>query len=164
MEIASTINEIFQSHKTAVIQSFVAEMKIATITEFQPCTTILVRILKKRSDRMKKSEPKMILNISLSSEEIEEKVKIAMDEYVQKVIYKNLDEEIAKVIDKRIERLVSAPNWSNDRLINDMPFSDFVKSKTEKAIGDFVEKNIKEILAKRFAEIMTDRSFANETN
>ena len=109
---------------------------------------------------MKKSEPKMILNISLSSEEIEEKVKIAMDEYVQKVIYKNLDKEI----DKRIDRLVSAPNWSNDRLINDMPFSDFVKSKTEKAIGDFVEKNIKEILAKRFAEIMTDRSFANETN
>ena len=113
---------------------------------------------------MKKSEPKMILNISLSSEEIEEKVKIAMDEYVQKVIYKNLDEEIAKVIDKIIERLVYAPNWSNDRLINDMSFSDFVKSKTEKAIGDFVEKNIKEILAKRFAEIMTDRSFANETN
>ena len=164
MENANITREIFQSHRTAVIQSFVAEMKIATITEFQPCTTILVRILKKRSDRMKKSEPKMILNISLSSEEIEEKVKIAMDEYVQKVIYKNLDEEIAKVIDKRIERLVSAPNWSNDRLINDMPFSDFVKSKTEKAIGDFVEKNIKEILAKRFAEIMTDRSFANETN
>ena len=113
---------------------------------------------------MKKAEPKMILNISLNSEEIEEKVKIAMDEYAEKVIYKNIDEEIAKVIDKRIERLVSAPNWSNDRLINDMPFSDFVKSKTEKAIGDFVEKNIKEILAKRFAEIMTDRSFANETN
>lgn len=113
---------------------------------------------------MKKSEPKMILNISFNSEEIEEKVKIAMDEYVQKVIYKNLDEEIAKVIDKRIERLVSAPNWSNDRLINDMPFADFVKSKTEKAIGDFVEKNIKEILAKRFAEIMTDRSFANEAD
>lgn len=113
---------------------------------------------------MKKSEPKIILNISLDSEEIEEKVKIAMDEYVQKVIYKNLDEEIAKVIDKRIERIVSAPNWSNDRLINDMPFADFVKSKTEKVIGDFVEKNIKEILAKRFAEIMTDMSFANETN
>lgn len=33
---------------------------------------------------MKKSEPKMILNISLNSEEIEEKVKIAMDEYVEK--------------------------------------------------------------------------------
>ena len=164
MEIASIIKEIFPSHKMKTIQVFVAAMKIAKITEYQHFMMMLVTILKKRSDRMKKSEPKMILNISLSSEEIEEKVKIAMDEYVQKVIYKNLDEEIAKVIDKRIERLVSAPNWSNDRLINNMPFSDFVKSKTEKAIGDFVEKNIKEILAKRFAEIMTDRSFANETN
>ena len=47
---------------------------------------------------MKKSEPKMILNISLNSEEIEEKVKIAMDEYVEKVIYKNLDEEITKIV------------------------------------------------------------------
>lgn len=53
---------------------------------------------------MKKSEPKMILNISLNSEEIEEKVKIAMDEYVEKVIYKNLDEEMAK-------RIVSSPNF-----------------------------------------------------
>lgn len=60
---------------------------------------------------MKKSEPKMILNISLNSEEIEEKVKIAMDEYVQKAIYKNLDEEIATQtptaydVDKVVEQL-----------------------------------------------------------
>ena len=51
---------------------------------------------------MKKSEPKMILNISLSSEEIEEKVKIAMDEYVQKVIYKNLD-ELSEFIEREKE-------------------------------------------------------------
>ena len=56
MENANITREIFQSHRAAVIQSFVAEMKIATITEFQPCTTILVRILKKRSDRMKDIE------------------------------------------------------------------------------------------------------------
>lgn len=111
---------------------------------------------------MKKSEPKMILNISLNSEEIEEKVKIAMDEYVEKVIYKNLDEEITKIVDKRIERLVSASNWSSDRKIQGVSFEQFVKDRTEKTIGDFVEKNIKEILAKRFAEIMTDRSFDND--
>lgn len=64
---------------------------------------------------MKKSEPKMILNISLNSEEIEEKVKIAMDEYVEKAIYKNLDEEITKIVDKRIEKLTSASSWSCDR-------------------------------------------------
>lgn len=37
-----------------------------------------------------------------------------------------------------------------------------MKDRTEKTIGDFVEKNIKEILAKRFAEIMTDGSFDND--
>ena len=111
---------------------------------------------------MKKSEPKMILNISLESEEIEEKVKIAMDKYVEKAIYKNLDEEIAKIVDRRIEKLVSAPNWSSDRKIQGVSFEQFVKDRTEKAIGDFVEKNIKEILAKRFAEIMTDKSFGND--
>nr|DAH33432.1 MAG TPA: hypothetical protein [Caudoviricetes sp.] len=111
---------------------------------------------------MKKSEPKMILNISLNSEEIEEKVKIAMDEYAEKVIYKNLDEEITKVVDRRIERLVSASNWSIDRKIQGVSFEQFVKDKTEKVIGDFIEKNIKEILTKRFAEIMTDRSLGND--
>lgn len=111
---------------------------------------------------MKKSEPKMILNISLESEEIEEKVKIAMDKYVEKAIYKNLDEEIAKIVDRRIEKLVSVPNWSSDRKIQGVSFEQFVKDRTEKAIGDFVEKNIKEILAKRFAEIMTDKSFGND--
>lgn len=111
---------------------------------------------------MKKAEPKMILNISLNSEEIEEKVKIAMDEYAEKVIYKNLDEEIAKIVDKRIEKLTSASSWSSDRKIQGVSFEQFVKDRTEKTIGDFVEKNIKEILAKRFAEIMTDRSFGND--
>ena len=111
---------------------------------------------------MKKSEPKMILNISLSSEEIEEKIKIAMDEYAEKVIYKNLDEEIIKIVDRRIEKLVSASSWSGDRKIQGVSFEQFVKDRTEKVIGDFVEMNIKEILAKRFAEIMTDRSFNND--
>ena len=49
MENANITREIFQSHRAAVIQSFVVEMKIATITEFQPCTTILARTLKKRT-------------------------------------------------------------------------------------------------------------------
>lgn len=117
---------------------------------------------KERKNKMKKSEPKMILNISLNSEEVEEKVKIAMDEYVEKVIYKNLDEEITKIVDRRIEKLVSASNWSSDRKIQGVSFEQFVKDRTEKTIGDFVEMNIKEILAKRFAEIMVDRSFCND--
>lgn len=111
---------------------------------------------------MKKSEPKLILNVSLISEELEEKVKVAMDKYAENVIYKNLDEEITKIVDRRIERLVSASSWSSDRNIRGVPLEQFVKDRTEKVIESFADKNIKEILAKRFAEIMTDRSFGND--
>lgn len=89
---------------------------------------------------MKKSEPKMILNISLNSEEIEEKVKIAMDEYAEKVIYKNLDEEITKIVDRRIEKLTSASSWSSDRKIQGVSFEQFVKERTEKNYRRFCRK------------------------
>lgn len=111
---------------------------------------------------MKKSESKIILNVSLTSEELEEKVKVAMDKYAENVIYKNLDEEITKIVGRRIEILVSASSWSSDRKIQGVSFEQFVKDRTEKVIESFVDKNIKEILAKRFAEIMTDRSFGND--
>ena len=50
MEIANTINVIFPSHRTKDMQSFVAGMRKATITEFQLCMTIVAMILKKRSN------------------------------------------------------------------------------------------------------------------
>ena len=107
---------------------------------------------------MKKSEPKIFLNISLECEEFEQKVKIAMDKYVEDVIYKNLDEEIMKIVDKRINRLVSSNSWESERKIQGVTLEQFVKDRTEKVLGDFVEKNAKEILAKRLAEILTDKS------
>lgn len=107
---------------------------------------------------MKKSEPKMFMNIAFESEEFEEKVKIAMDKYVEDVIYKNLDEEIMNIVDKRIDSLISSNKWDSNRKIHGITLEEFVKDRTEKVLGDFAEKNIREILAKRFAEILTDRS------
>lgn len=48
-ENVSTTKEIFQSHRIAVIQSFVAAMKIATVTEYRLCMMIVAMILKKRT-------------------------------------------------------------------------------------------------------------------
>ena len=63
-----------------------------------------------------------------------------------------------KIVDKRITSLLSSNSWSSKRKIQGVSFEEFVKQRTEKAIGDFVEKNIREIMAKRFAEILTDKS------
>ena len=53
MENVSTINEIFQSHRIEVMQSFVVATRIATITEYRLCMTIVAMILKKRIDLQK---------------------------------------------------------------------------------------------------------------
>ena len=50
MENVSTINEIFQSHRIADMQNFVAETKIANVTERLLCMTIVAMILRKKNE------------------------------------------------------------------------------------------------------------------
>lgn len=64
---------------------------------------------------MKKSEPKLILNLQVDSEELDQKVKLAMDKYIEDVIVGNLDDEIDKIVTKRIGALVSADRWNPNR-------------------------------------------------
>ena len=104
---------------------------------------------------MKKSEPKMILNLSIDNSELEEKIKIAMDKYAEQLIVKNLDETIMKIVNKRIDNLLSASSWNSERKIQGVTLEQFVKDRTESVIEEFVDKNAKEILAKRLAEILT---------
>lgn len=47
---------------------------------------------------MKKSEPKLILNLQVDSEELDQKVKLAMNKYIEDVIVGNLDDEIEKIV------------------------------------------------------------------
>ena len=104
---------------------------------------------------MKKTEPKMILNLSVENSELEEKIKIAMDKYAEQLIVKNLDETIMKIVNKRIDNLLSASSWNSERKIQGVTLEQFIKDRTESVIEEFVDKNAKEILAKRLAEILT---------
>ena len=97
----------------------------------------------------------MILNLSIDNSELEEKIKIAMDKYAEQLIAKNLDETIMKIVNKRIDNLLSASSWNSERKIQGVTLEQFVKDKTESVIEEFVDKNAKEILAKRLAEILT---------
>lgn len=103
---------------------------------------------------MKKSEPKMILNVQIDNNELEEKVKIAMDKYAEQLVLKNLDKTITNIVENRIDKLLNGRNWDSDRKIQGMYFSDFVKSKTEAALVEVIEKNAKEILAKKLASLI----------
>lgn len=103
---------------------------------------------------MKKSEPKIILNLSFENSELEEKIKIAMDQYMDKLIVKNLDAYIAKYVDRRIDKLLNGKYWESDNKIDGVCFSDFVKKRTERALIDAIDKNAKDILAKKLATLI----------
>ena len=103
---------------------------------------------------MKKSEPKLILNLQVDSEELDEKVKLAMDRYIEDVIVGNLDDEIEKIVTKRIGALVSADKWNPNRKIKDKRLDTYVKESAEKVICDVIDKNIKDIFAKKVAEML----------
>lgn len=103
---------------------------------------------------MKKSEPKMILNVSFENSELEEKVKIAMDKYMEQLVLKDLDDAIVKYVDGRINRLLNGRSWDNDRKINGVYFSEFVKERTEQALIDAIDKNAKDILARKLASLI----------
>lgn len=104
---------------------------------------------------MKKSEPKLILNLQVDSEELDQKVKLAMDKYIEDVIVGNLDDEIEKIVTKRIGALVSsADRWSPNRRIKDKTLEEYVKEATEKVICDVIDKNIKDIFVKKVAEML----------
>lgn len=103
---------------------------------------------------MKKSEPKMILNVAIENSELEEKVKIAMDKYTEQLVRKDLDDAIAKYVNKRIDSLLTGRGWDSDRKIDGVYFDTFVRQKTEKALIDAIEKNAKEILAKKLASLI----------
>ena len=110
---------------------------------------------RKEVNHMKKSEPKMILNVAFESEELDEKVQIAMEKYVEDLMLKNLDSTIEKLVVQRVTRLVSGKfAYSADGTLNGKSLEVFIREATNDIIEDVIEKNIKDILAKKIAEMI----------
>lgn len=103
---------------------------------------------------MTKSEPKLILNLTVENSEVEERVQIAIDKYVQQLVVKNLDSTIARIVEKRINSLIDAPSWSSDRKIQGVTLEQFVKDRTEQALIDAIDNHAAEILAKKIASLI----------
>ena len=97
----------------------------------------------------------MILNVAFESEELDEKVQIAMEKYVEDLMLKNLDSTIEKLVVQRVTRFVSGKfAYSADGTLNGKSLEVFVREATNDIIEDVIEKNIKDIFAKKIAEII----------
>lgn len=104
---------------------------------------------------MKKSEPKMILNLSVENSELDAKIKTAMDEYVEDLIIKNLDDTIQRLVVNRVDKLVKGDRWSVNSKINGVCLEDFVRERTNVVIEEIIDKNIKDIFARKVSEMLS---------
>lgn len=103
---------------------------------------------------MTTQNPKLILNLNMEDAEFEKTVEIAMKAYAEKLVVKDLDAIIQRILENRIEKLVKSDRWSPDGKINNMSLNDFIRVKSEKVIEDIIEQHIKEILAKKIAQVL----------
>ena len=104
---------------------------------------------------MKKLYPKLILNLSLEDEELEKKIEIAMEEYVNKIVAKNLDTIIEKFITKRIDEIVDSNNRYSYYRIGGKTLDDYVRERANSAITNIIDNNIHEILSKKIANLLS---------
>lgn len=109
---------------------------------------------------MKKSEPKMILNVSVVDEELEVKIKSAMDKYVQNIVLKNLDDTIIKFVKKRVNQLINGYSWSDESKIKGKNLNGYIKEETNDVIENYVKEIIdektKEIITKKIANLLSE--------
>ena len=108
----------------------------------------------------KKSETKMILNVSVVDEELEAKIEYAMDKYVQNIVIGKLDDTIIKIVKRRINQLINGCSWSDERKIKGKNLKDYIKEETNEVIENYVKEIIdektKEMITKKIANLLSE--------
>jgi len=78
-----------------------------------------------------------------------------MEKYVEDLMLKNLDSTIEKLVVQRITRLVGGKfTYSPDGTLNGKSLEDYVREATNEVIKEVIDKNIKDIFAKKIAEMI----------
>lgn len=79
---------------------------------------------------MKKSDPKLIININLDNPDLQEKVKLAVDAYIEDTLNSHYDEAITqavgKAIDKRLRELFEERRYTYAGQIEGEYLSDYI--------------------------------------
>lgn len=97
-------------------------------------------------------EPKLILNLSFENEEVEKKIEIAMDKYIQEVCHERIDKIITKNVDRRINDLVGDSYWK--KRLNGQYIDDYIAAKVEVKIKEVIDKQINKILQVKLASLL----------
>ena len=107
---------------------------------------------------MKKSEPKLIINLNLSDPEFEKQIELAVDKYIDSILDScagdKVNEAITKYVDKKLDAVLYERRYDNAALVNGRRLSEYIaeiaRPKVNAVISDIVAGQVSEILASKF--------------
>jgi uncharacterized membrane protein YheB (UPF0754 family) len=107
---------------------------------------------------MKRTEPKMIINLNISDEEFEKKIELAVDKYIESILDScandKVTEAIKKYVDKKIDTVLQERRYDNASMINGKTLSNYIadiaRPKVEAVISDTIAKCVSETLTSKF--------------
>lgn len=108
----------------------------------------------------RKTDPRFILNVNIKDEELEEKIKVAVDEYINSVMESmDLDQRIHDAIDAKIQREVEKYVTVASKE-NDWRYSyenERLKTAVRKAVDSIIDQRVKEKLVEGFMDKLNVR-------
>jgi uncharacterized membrane protein YheB (UPF0754 family) len=107
---------------------------------------------------MKRTEPKLIINLNLSDQEFEQQIELAVDKYIDSILdscaNEKVTEAIKKYVDKKIDVVLQERRYDNASMINGKTLSSYIadiaRPKVEVVIADTIAKSVSETLANKF--------------
>ena len=108
---------------------------------------------------MNRSDPKLIINLNLEDKEFEDKIKLAVDKYVESIIggyaSEAVDKALTKYIDTKIRKVMSEARYDNASLINGKYFSDYVQSLARPQVEQIMGKIVEKLISEKINQLIT---------
>lgn len=107
---------------------------------------------------MKRTEPRMIINLNLSDEEFEKHIELAVDKYIDSIIDscagEKVESAIKEYVDKKLDIILKERTYHCGSMINGKTLSNYIadvaRPKVEAVISDTIAKSVSEALASKF--------------
>ena len=108
---------------------------------------------------MTRSDPKMIINLNLKDTEFEDKIKLAVDKYVESIVdgyaSEALDAALTKYIDNKIKKVVQEARYDNASLIHGKNFTKYVRELAQPKVEEIMDKLIEKMNSEKLTTLIT---------
>lgn len=112
---------------------------------------------------MKKTNPKLILNLNLEQAELDNKISIAIDEYINNFVCSGeadakVAEHVHKYIDKRVNNILLEKRWDNSSLIGGVSLDTYIQKIAGPKVEQAIDKIINKLISERISKIIGDNN------